>query len=218
MAKPNKYGSLDRAEVLEKLNKLTGETMKTINPMFKTFAKFQELRATRLRQELKQIKNSVGEEHPDYIAVQAAAARSSQTNRQFKTQAARIEKRPAPKAFEWLVYGQVFDIAGTPAKGLHVRVFDHDRKYDDLLGETETDIHGDFTFIYHERDFAAPGKKLPELYVMVYDNKGKTLHSSRDKIRFEAGKSEYFVIRLGKGTKSTATKTKPAVKRTRRKK
>ena len=87
-----------------------------------------------------------------------------------------------------MVYGQVVDEAGEPLEGLRVQVCDRDRKYDDLLGDTETDEHGDFSVVYHERDFAEVGEELPELYVVVEDQGGNKLYSSRDSVRAEAGR------------------------------
>jgi hypothetical protein len=89
---------------------------------------------------------------------------------------------------------------------LTVRVFDRDRKFDDLLGETETDETGDFFTVYHARDFYEKGENTPELYVMVEDAAGNELFSSRENVRPEAGQSEYFVIQLGKVTTNAAAK------------
>ncbi len=105
-----------------------------------------------------------------------------------------------------MVYGRVFDAAGKPAAGLIVRVFDRDRKLDDLLGETETDANGDFHSVYHARDFYEKGENAPELYIMVEDAAGNELFSSRENVRPLAGQSEYFVIQLGKVTTKAAAK------------
>lgn len=206
MAEKTQFSEMDPAEVLKQLDKFTANAAKTSGTAIGTFAKFQEQRAGRLNKGLQKIKKDVGEGHPAYLAVKAAAERTANMNMQFKVQAVRLQKRPIPKDFEWMVFGQVLDEQGNPAAGLTVRVFDRDRKYDDLLGETETDENGDFSVVYHERDFTETGEKLPELYIMVSDATGKLLHSSRDNIRFEAGKSEYFSIRLGKGSRTTRKK------------
>jgi hypothetical protein len=205
MADKTDFSQMDPAEVLKQLDQFSGDAVKASNPAIGTFAKFQEQRAARLNKGLKQIKKDVGETDPAYLAAKAAAERAASMNVQFKAQATRLQKRPVLKDFEWMVFGQVLDAAGNPAKGLRVRVFDRDRKYDDLLGDTQTDDQGEFSAIYHERDFKESGENLPELYVMVSDNKGTELYSSRDELRFNAGRSEYFLIRLGKPSRADNT-------------
>ena len=211
MAETKPFDQLSEAEIRKQLDKVAADAAKTGAPAISTFARFQEERAGRLNKSLKQIKKDLGQEHPDYIATRAAAENAGAMNMQFLTQSARIKSRPLPKAHEWVVFGQVLDASGTPVKGLTVRVFDRDRKYDDLLGETETDENGDFSVTYHERDFRETGEQLPELYVLVSDARGGELYTTRDNVRFRAGRSEYFLIRLGK----TARAAKPRRKTTR---
>lgn len=208
MAETKSFDQLSEAEVRKQLDKVAADAAKTSAPALATFAKFQEQRASRLSQGLKQIKKDLGQDHPDYVATQAALQNASAMNTQFLSHAARIKSRPAPRASEWVVFGQVLDASGIPVQGLSVRVFDRDRKYDDLLGETETDANGEFTVIYHERDFKEAGEKLPELYVMVSDARGTELYTTRDDVRFRAGRSEYFLIRLGKSARTAKPKAK----------
>lgn len=214
MAENEYSGPIDPAEALKQLNQLTTDVRKVTSPAANTFAKFLGQKATRINQGLKQIKKDVGEDHPSYQTVKAAGERIAQMNMRFKTQSTRIAKRAAPRANEWLVYGQVLNASGKPVPKLQVRIFDRDRKYDDLLGETETDENGEFSAVYHERDFGEIGEERPELYVMVNDAAGKSLYSSRDTIRFEAGKAEYFAITLGEGIKASSKESKPATKKT----
>lgn len=104
----------------------------------------------------------------------------------------------APKigVHDWAVFGQVLTAQGMPVSNRRVRVFDRDRKYDDLLGDTQTDAAGNFAVIYHERDFSETNENLPELYVMVEDTDGKILYSSRNQVRYRPGRSEFFGIIL----------------------
>jgi len=127
--------------------------------------------------------------------------------------------RPNIGRLEWMTYGRVLDESGKPAGGLHVRVFDRDRKYDDLLGDTVTDVQGRFAVTYHQRDFAEVRENLPELYVLVEDEAGQVLYSSRDAVRFRAGRAEYFEIQLGQAPAPEKPKTPPTrSKQTRAKK
>jgi len=209
MAETKPFDQLSEAEIKKQLDKVAADAARTSAPAISIFAKFQEERASRLQRSLKQIKKDLGDEHPDYIATKAAAENAGAMNMQFLSQSARIKSRPMPKAHEWVVFGQVLDASGVPVRGLRVRVFDRDRKYDDLLGETETDENGDFSVTYHERDFKEAGENLPELYVLVSDARGTELYTTRDDVRFRAGRSEYFLIRLGKTARSAKPRSKP---------
>ena len=150
----------------------------------------------------------MGEKHPHYAAIKTAAETASAMNMQFKSHAERIQNRPVPKSYEWMVSGQVLDASGKPAEGLTVRVFDRDHKSDDFLGEANTDVNGEFSVIFHERDFKEAGEQLPELYITVSDANGTVLHTTRDNVRFRAGRSEYFLIRLGKSTAAAKPRTR----------
>ncbi|MBN2388425.1 MAG: hypothetical protein JXB85_15520 [Anaerolineales bacterium] len=175
-------------------------------PALKTFADLQQRRATRLKQSAKTLKSRLGADHPAVKEIEALEKSASGMKARLEAQAARIKRLPLLRSHEWVVFGTVLDQQAKPAAGLTVRVFDRDRKYDDLLGETETDADGQFAVVYHERDFMEVGENLAELYVMVSDSSGKTLYSSRDNLRYESGRSEYFAIRLGE--KPAATRKK----------
>jgi len=210
MADTTQFDQMSDSEIKKQLDNVSADAAKASGPAIKTFAKFHEQRAGRLSQGLKQIKKQLGEDHPDYIATKAAAQSAAAMNMQFLSQSARVQKRPMPKYFEWVVFGQVLDASGNPVQGMNVRVFDRDRKFDDLLGDTQTDENGEFSVIYHERDFKETGENLPELYVMVSDAKGTVLYSTRDDVRFRAGRSEYFLIRLGKTARTAKPRAKPS--------
>jgi len=183
-----------------------------------TFAQLQQRRADRMTEVAAALRKKLGRDHPRVLALENTAKSLAEFKTRLDTQMTRLKKWPKPRANEWAVFGTVTDIQGEPAAGLTVRIFDRDRKYDDLLGETETDENGDFSVTYHERDFAETRENLPELYVMVSDTSGKTLYSSRENVRFEAGKSEYFAIRLGKGSKATSKKRESSTDKTIRRK
>jgi hypothetical protein len=109
----------------------------------------------------------------------------------------RERRRPRPGPGEWMAYGRVVNAGGAPVQGARVRLFDLDRKFDDLLGETRTDEFGDWVIgPYHARDFFEKGEGAPELYVKVYGARGKLVYSGEEEARFEAGQVEYFEIVL----------------------
>jgi hypothetical protein len=165
-------------------------------PMMRSFAELQEKRAVRLSDAEARLKERLGEAHPQVMGLRQGALAAEDLRRSLRTTATRDSRIPRLEELQWMVFGRVLDQAGRPATGMTVRVFDRDRKYDDLLGVTTTDEYGDFFVVYHERDFAETGENLPELYVMVEDQEGNQVYSSRDELRFEAGRAEYFQIVL----------------------
>jgi len=175
-------------------------------PALNVLAQLQQKRAQRIEAAAGSLEKVLGAEHPQVALLKQNAVSAGEFKAQFNVQAERVEKRPKLRANEWMVYGRVFDTAGKPPAGLTVRVFDRDRKLDDLLGETETDQYGDFSVVYHARDFYEKGENAPELYVMVEDAAGNELFSSRENVRPQAGQSEYFVIQLSKVTTKAAAK------------
>lgn len=197
---------VDPEQLNQLLENVLRHTAEAGAPALETFTQLQQRRADRMTETAEALRTKLGKDHPQVVALENTAKSLTELKTRMDIQRARLKNWPKPRPNEWMVFGTVTDTEGQPAPGLNVRVFDKDRKYDDLLGETETDENGDFSVIYHERDFAETRENLPELYVMVSDASGKTLYSSRENVRFDAGKSEYFAIRLGKRTR-TAGKT-----------
>jgi competence ComEA-like helix-hairpin-helix protein len=191
---PNQEISLE--EIKTAVAELLQQTSKVASPLLTQFAELHERRAARLAAAEARLKTQLGEDHPRVVALRRAATEADEWKRATSTMAERLARRPKLRPHEWVVFGQVLDAEGNPAAGLRVRVYDKDRQYDDLLGDTTTDEYGDFAAIYHERDFAEVGEELPELYVMVEDKKGNLLYSSRDHVRYSAGRAEYFEIVL----------------------
>ncbi len=199
--------SFDEAKT--RLDEVTQTAAKAVSPALNQFGQLQQVRAERLTLVANRLKGQLGEDHPRVLALKQRLAAVNVIGQSLNVEATRLARQPAVSPNEWLVFGRVLDPQGRPVPGLRVRVFDRDRKYDDLLGDTTTDEYGDFAVKYHERDFAEAREGLPELYVMVEDAAGKLLYSSRDNVRFKSGRSEYFEIRLtppeAAATKSTET-------------
>ena len=110
----------------------------------------------------------------------------------------RKKKKPKPKPKKddkpWTVRGSVVDTAGVP--GVLVRLFDKDRLYDDLLGATQTGKKGQYKITYRRQDFREGLEPGADLYLTVTDAEGNVLYSSKDAIRFDAGREEEFDIVL----------------------
>jgi 5-hydroxyisourate hydrolase-like protein (transthyretin family) len=187
---------VDPNQLQDVLQNVMAKAAQAGSPALDTFTQLQRRRSGRMADLAKALRKQNGKDDPDAAAADSTAAAVAILKTRVDTDRARLKKWPKPRPNEWVVFGTVTDAQGNPAAGLTVRVFDRDRKFDDLLGDTETDESGDFSVIYHERDFKETRENLPDLYVMVSDASGKVLYSSRDNIRYEAGQSEYFTIRL----------------------
>ncbi len=205
---------VDEAQLQDALHNMLKQTAKDGDPALGMFAKLQERRAARLEVAAKGLDQELGKDHPDVVAIKETSKTVVELNSRISLQNARTKSWPKVRPYEWAVFGTVLNVDNKPASGFVVRVYDRDRKYDDLLGESETDANGDFSIIYHERDFKETRENLPELYVMVSDPKGKLVYTSRDSVRFNSGQSEYFAIKLGKTVREAASKSAATSKST----
>jgi Transthyretin-like family len=167
------------------------------------FAAQQEQRTLRLVAIQGRLKTELGENHPQVVALGEAAAFAHTIKQSLQTTAKRATSRPKVNPNQWMVFGTILNSERQPVSGVQVRVFDRDRIFDDLLGATQTDEYGDFAVVYREQDFVEIGEGLPELYIMVEDKAGKLLYSSRDNLRYNSGRAEYFEIVLPETGTST---------------
>jgi hypothetical protein len=103
---------------------------------------------------------------------------------------------PVAEPGAWIVRGRVTDKKGKALKGLLVSLYDKDLFFDDKLGQTETDVNGDYSLTYRAEDFRDLIEKRPDIYVKVLDEKGNTIHTSKKKLRYEAGRIEIVNIEI----------------------
>jgi len=91
--------------------------------------------------------------------------------------------------------------SGKPLAGLQVRAFDKDILFDDKLGVCITDATGSFRINYSQLDFSSflGTETTPELYIRIYDEKGKKLLFTSEKaIRNEPQVEERYDIKIPK--------------------
>jgi hypothetical protein len=200
-------------ELQAALASLLGELTGASTSALETLAQEHAARAERLAGAEARLSARLGADHPQTVAARQAAASAVAAKTNLQRLAVREASRPAPKPNEWVVFGRVLDADGNPIGHVRVRVFDRDRKYDDLLGDTTTDEQGGFSVVYHERDFLEAGEGLPELYVRVDDAQGNELYSSRDSVRAQAGRAEYFEIVLAEKAPEAGPAPKPRAAR-----
>jgi hypothetical protein len=96
---------------------------------------------------------------------------------------------------KWQVCGRVVDQEGRPVSGAQVKVLSRDFTWDYRLAPVSTDESGCFQVVYHENDFRDLIEAAPDLYMKVEDQAGKQMYLSK-RMRYEAGRSEYFHIVL----------------------
>lgn len=107
-------------------------------------------------------------------------------------------KDPVAEPGSWIVRGRVTDNAGKGLSGLVVSLYDKDLFFDDRLGQADTDQNGDYSLVYRTEDFRDLIERKPDIYVKVLDQEGKTLYTSKRKIRCEAGRVEIVNIEIKK--------------------
>lgn len=100
------------------------------------------------------------------------------------------------------VFGRVLDKEtqqGIP--GLIVEALDKDKKVDDRLGYTITDQQGNFEIIYDKKDFKSSFlERKPDLYLRVKSADGREIFTTKDKVRYESGHTEAFILQIPKDT------------------
>jgi hypothetical protein len=86
---------------------------------------------------------------------------------------------------------------GQGVAGLVVKAYDNDLLYDDLLGAAETDQNGFFAIDYEGEEFQELFEKSPDIYLKILTpDKKKTLMTTEDSVRFNAGREETFNIAI----------------------
>jgi hypothetical protein len=162
------------------------------------FADLLDQRATRLAAAADRLKQALGEDHPEVVALEQTAAEAQALRVSARSAADRQARRPGLGPDEWLVFGRVLQRDGQPASDVLVRVTDADRKLKDLPAGT-TDEFGDFHVAYRRQDFPETPQEVPNLFIHVEDRKQNTLYRSDSHVRFETGRAEYVEITLGEG-------------------
>jgi hypothetical protein len=100
-----------------------------------------------------------------------------------------------PEGVTFGVGGQVLRADGKPAAGVLVRIYDRDRKFDDLLGAALTNRNGEFTARYRFQDFSE-GETAADLYFVVVDANQTELLSTADRVMFNAEREATVTLTL----------------------
>jgi hypothetical protein len=100
----------------------------------------------------------------------------------------------------YVVFGRVtYSKSGKPAVGVRVVGMDADLFCDDKLGEDKTDDKGQFKIVYGIAQFSNLFdlfERAPDIYLLVYDDKGRLLTTTRDSVIRNAGLEQEIYVQL----------------------
>lgn len=97
---------------------------------------------------------------------------------------------------------------------LTVKAIDKDLFFDDLLGTTTTDEKGNFEIKYDKEDFQELFfDKKPDLYLKIKNQHGEVIHTTEDKVRYGAGETEEFIVKIPKDLLQKEEKMKWDIKK-----
>ena len=98
------------------------------------------------------------------------------------------------------IYGKILEKEskkGIP--GLIVEALDRDFCFDDRLGSVITNKEGNFEIVYGKEDFQELFfDQKPDIYLRIRRSDGKIIHTTEDKVRYEAGETEEFILQISK--------------------
>lgn len=84
---------------------------------------------------------------------------------------------------KYVLYGRVsYCTSNRPAEKVRVVAMDADLFFDDKLGEAITNDDGQFKIEYDTSKFRDLFERDPDIYLLIYDSKGKLLTSTRDSV------------------------------------
>ncbi len=96
-----------------------------------------------------------------------------------------------------IIYGRItYAESGEPARGVLVTAMDADLLFDDELGEATTDSNGQFQMQYGVAQFRDLFERAPDIYLLVHDERGRLLTTTRDSVIHNAGLSQEILVQL----------------------
>jgi hypothetical protein len=85
---------------------------------------------------------------------------------------------------------------GKGIEGVLVEAYDADLFFDDKLGSSATDAEGAFEIRYQASDFRDLFERCPDIYLTVRNKDGCQVSSTKERIKFNASREEYFLINV----------------------
>ena len=98
------------------------------------------------------------------------------------------------------IHGKVVEKeTGKGIPDLTVKAIDKDLLFDDLLGAVTTDENGSFEIRYDKEDSQELFlDKKPDIYLQIKNSEGEVIHTTENKVRYEAGETEEFIVRISR--------------------
>jgi hypothetical protein len=109
---------------------------------------------------------------------------------------------PGGDADTWVIQGRISDANGRGISNLVVSVYDKDLVFDDRLGTIRTGVNGDYRLVYRTRDFGDLMEQNPDLYLNITDRSGTVCYTTKDAIKYNAGRTETFNVTLPVGSEN----------------
>ncbi|MEF8787713.1 MAG: hypothetical protein V5A84_01460 [Planctomycetota bacterium] len=125
--------------------------------------------------------------------------RAAQVRRQRVEMAPEARKAELERAEEdkFVLTGRIMDEeTGRGLPDVRLRVFDMDRKYDDLVAETTTDELGYYRVVYDQDDFKDIDEK-PEMFIEALDEEDEVFYTSPRGFRHKSGRLEVLNAAIG---------------------
>ncbi len=88
--------------------------------------------------------------------------------------------------------------SGLGVSGLHIRAYDKDMLFDDLLGTATSDEKGFFSMQYSDKDFRELFDVRPDIYLAVYAPPMRLLLDTKGTVRWEASNQEHFELEISR--------------------
>jgi hypothetical protein len=108
---------------------------------------------------------------------------------------------------KFVVAGRIVDEGGAGLPDVRISAFEADRQYDDLLGETRTDMIGYYRLEYDESDFEGLPDEKPETYIEVLDAEGEQIYSPAKSFILKADEVEEIDVALEHADKIPRSQT-----------
>jgi len=96
------------------------------------------------------------------------------------------------------IFGKVIEAeSGQGISNLTIRATDKDFFVDDFLGTATTDVNGYFEIVYAAEDFIdLLFERKPDIFLRVTSQRGQLIHTTEDRIRYDASLAEEFIITI----------------------
>lgn len=152
--------------------------------------------ASLLRREAERLEKRLGADHPDVLAIAAAAEDARLIETHDRRVLERAERWPRVEATDWLLAGRVRGPSGEPAARVRVRFVDAQDALSKALGTATANDDGEFSRLYSPKQDREVLEGRPTVFVEVVDGRGQVRLRSDRSARVALGAAAYFDLTL----------------------